>query len=439
MGRPKGSTNKPKIVNDGYANAFSGVGTKRDRASYTRSSMSSLLGQSEMIALYMSDGFARRVVDVPAEEMTRAGIEIENLEEEVQESVQAKLEELDLMKHCNTALRWSMSMGGALMVLGVNDGGALDVPLNDQGVKDVEFLRVYDRYQCTIVGRVTDPLSREYGKPEMWLISPNSGGTPYKVHASRVCVFDGEPVQDLIRQQNDGWGLSVYQSCYDQLIRLGTSHQWALALLERAQQAVHGIPNLSQNLRTPGGEDAIKKRVDVVDMVRGIMNTVIVDAEETYDIKGASFTGVTDIVDRFAEALSGVTGIPVYLLMGRSIGGLNSTGAANMDGWYARIEAMQNDRLRNHIDRIVNLVLRSMTGEDGGDYKLCFNSLKVESEKERAEVEKLEAEAERIEAETAAKYVEIGALDPLEVRKEIAEDYELDMNLQMVQPENADE
>lgn len=439
MGRPKGSTNKPKIVTDGYANAFSGMGTSRDRASYTRAGMSSLLGQSEMIALYMSDGFARRVVDVPAEEMTRAGIEIENLEEELQDTVQAKLEELDLMKQCNTALRWSMSMGGALMVLGVNDGGALDVPLNDQGVKDVEFLRVYDRYQCTIVGRVTDPLSREYGKPEMWLISPNTGGTPYKVHASRVCVFDGEPVQDLVRQQNDGWGLSVYQSCYDQLIRLSTSHQWALALLERAQQAVHGIPNLSQNLRTPGGEDAIKKRVDVVDMVRGIMNTVVVDAEETYDIKGASFTGVTDIVDRFAEALSGVTGIPVYLLMGRSIGGLNSTGAANMDGWYARIEAMQNDRLRNHIDRIINLVLRAMTGEDGGDYKLCFNSLKVESEKERAEIEKLEAEAERIEAETAAKYVEIGALDPLEVRKEISEDYELDMNLQMVQPENADE
>jgi hypothetical protein len=65
--------------------------------------------------------------------------------------------------------------------------------------------------------------------------------------------------------------------------------------------------------------------------------------------------------------------------------------------------------------------------------------LKVESEKERAEVEKLEAEAERIEAEAAAKYVEIGALDPLEVRKEIAEDYGLDLSIQLTTPENENE
>ena len=63
-----------------------------------------------------------------------------------------------------------------------------------------------------------------------------------------------------------------------------------------------------------------------------------------------------------------------------------------------------------------------------GDYKLYFKPLNVLSDKERAEVKKLDAEHEKAEAETEQIYVSMGALDPSEVRKKIADEYGLEID-----------
>ncbi len=432
MARTKGALNKSTIAkqsggdvarSDGYAEAFTGLGTSRDRSTFVKAKSAFLLQQQELADMYLSDGFARKIVDVVAEECTRAGIYIEGIEDDV---VQSKLQELNAMTHMNSALRWARLFGGSVIIYGVNDGGTLDTPLNEYGIKSVEFIRVYDRFQATIQTRYSDPLNENYGNPEFYLISPTDGGQPYVVHESRCHVMDGAPVPDLLRQQNQGWGVSVLQACYEQLQRLGTSHQWANAILERSQQAVHKIPSLADTLRSPGGEALIQKRVDVVDMVRGILNTIVIDGQEDYNVTTQPMTGVTDLLDIFAEAVAAVSNIPAIILMGRSAGGLNATGKGDLDTWYARIESIQNDILRKPLDRLITYILIAETGNNV-EYQLKFNSLKVLSEKEKAEIEKLEAEHEKIEAETANVYVNMGALDSEEVRKEISDDYELGM------------
>jgi phage-related protein (TIGR01555 family) len=310
------------------------------------------------------------------------------------------------------------------MIFGRNDGGTLDVPLNPQGIKAVDFLRVYDRWQATIQTRVTDPMSEQYGKPEMWLISPVNGGMPYKVHNSRLWVFDGDRIPDHDRAANQGWGASALQACQDQLKRLGMGHQWTLAILERAQQAVHKIPRLAQTLQAPGGEKMIQKRVDVVDMVRGILNTIVVDGDESYDVTTATLTGYTDVLDRFAEAVSAVTSIPVSILMGRSQGGLSNTDKATMDAWYARIESMWNDILRKPQDKLVQYIMIAKNGE-APDYKLCMRPLSVLSATEQAEVDYKQAQAFKARAEGEIALITANVLDPLEVRENYSEDYEL--------------
>lgn len=441
-GRPKGSTNKPKtIVADGYMNAVIGSGNNRDRSTFTRAQSAFILDQMTLTDLYMSDGFAKKIVDIPAEEMTRAGIDVDEIDEDAEKKLKAKLEELDAMRVMNDAVRWSRLYGGAVIVIGAMDGGALDVPLNAEGVRDVEFMRVYDRHQATIQRRVSDPASKEYGQPEMWLISPVIAGTsPYQVHNSRVIVIDGEPIPDRLRSGNDGWGASVLQACQDQLTRLGMSHQWANALLERAQQAVHSIEGLADILRSPGGEAMVKQRMDLVDMARSILNTVVIDGKESYSVSNMGIvSGVNELIDRFAEALSAVSGIPVFLLMGRSVGGLNSSGKAEMEGWYARIASMQNDILRKPFDKLCGLILGSMNVD--AEYKIEFCPLSVPSEAEEADTELKKAQAEKTRMETDSGYAALGVVDPAELRKSehVTELYpEIDPSLDNVQMPEGD-
>lgn len=426
MSRPVGSKNKPKaIVNDSYLEAFSGAGTNRDRSSYARPKGARLLDQNTLQDLYIGDGFGRKIVDSVAEEMTRSGIEMQDLDDDaLSEYVESCLDELDAMRHFNDAVRWSRLFGGSVMIFGLNDGGMLDTPLNPQGVRDVEFIRVYDRYQATIQSRVLDPQSLDYGKPEMWQISPHIGGNPYMVHHSRLWQFDGDSVPDLMRQANQGWGASALQACYDQLLRLGMSHQNVSSVLERSQQAVHKIAELASTLRAPGGDAMIQKRMDIVDMVRGFLNTVAIDMNDEYTVQSTSMAGYPEVIDRFAEALSAVSGIPVSILMGRSQGGLSGTDQNVMESWHARIGSMWNDILRKPQDKLISWIIGAKVGVVP-DYKLCMRPLSVMSDKEQAEVNKMNADAFKLRSEADTAYIQSGVVDVDEVRDTLTEEYQI--------------
>lgn len=414
-GRPK---KVPALVhNDGYLQAYSGAGGRKDRTTYTTIKGAYLLGEGELTDLYIGDGFAKTIVDVPAEECVSAGVKFEDMDAALEQKVLARYEELNVMKHAADAFRWSRLYGGAVWVLGLNDGGTLDVPFQPANLKEIEFIRVYNRFQAIVQTRVLDPMSKDFGEPETWQIIPYNTGAPYIVHNSRVKVFDGEACPARLREANLQWGLSSLQGCMDQLKRLGMSHLWANMLLERAQQAVHGIPNLAQTLMQPGGEAMVQKRVDVVDMVRGTLNTVVIDANETYAIASPGVgSGVTDLLDRYAEALTGVSRIPVYILMGKSASGLNGSSQSNAEGWNSQIKAWQKDVLHDPLDWITQLLCFEINGTDGGDYKLCFNPIYVPSAKEKAETEKLEAETEKIKMETRMGYLAESVIDQNEVR-----------------------
>lgn len=401
-----------EIKQDGaYENAFLGVGNTTDRSAYTKAGNSPLLMQGELERLYQNDGFARRIVDLPAQEMIRAGYEIEGVDED--EDVRAALENIGASAKIGEALAWAGLFGGSMIVMLVNDGGEFTDPLNLERVKSVEQLRVYDRHQVTRQQRYDDPSDMRFGKPKTWMISPTTG-TPYEVHETRCLVFDGARVPSRVREENDGWGGPRLQFAYEQMTRFGMSQYWANALLERAQQAVHGIPELTNLLRSKDGESLIKKRIALVDMARSINNTVVIDSNESYDLKSTSLAGVADLIDRFALALSAVTGIPESLLFGRQKSGLSTSGGADLENWYASIAQQQNTVLLEPLDRLVTVQLYAM-GRYVDEYLIKFKPLFVPTSKEIADTRK-------VRAETAKIYTDMQALDGSEVRKALGDE-----------------
>jgi phage-related protein (TIGR01555 family) len=407
----------PATRDDGpYENVFLSVGNAKDRSVFTKATIRTVLDNTQLENLYEGDGFARRIVDLPSEEMVRAGYDIEGVDEDSE--VRAQLENIQCLPKLCDALRWNNLYGGAIVVMLINDGGILEEPLNIENAKSLEQLRVYDRYQVSRHAKYLDPMDSRFGKTQIYQISPVDG-SPYMVHESRCISFDGMPIPERIRASNDGWGASKLQQCFDQLTRFGMSHIWANALLERAQQAIHGIPELTNLLRQPGGEALVKKRVDIVDMTRSINNTIVIDAAESYDIKSNTLSGVADVMDRLGLALSAVTGIPESLLFGRQQGGLNSTGKSDLENWYAKVGQDQNTILLPALDRLITVQLYVM-GRYTEDYLVKFNPLSVPSRKDTAETDYKVAQTFEI-------YANMGALDASEVRAMLPDEgFEID-------------
>ena len=417
-GAPKGRPRKQDVTRmDGpYSNVFMAVNTTQDRTAFTKAVPTVKLQAPQLEMLYEGDGILRRIVDLPAEELFRAGYVVEGVDDSSE--VTAALDGIDAEKQLCNAVRWSRLYGGSLVVALLNDGGSLDQPLNEERIKEIEQLRVYDRWQVTIQERYTDPMDKRFNTPKIYHISPTIG-TPYTVHESRCLVFDGQPVPERIREENDGWGASIVQQCFDQLRNVNMSHYWANGLLERAQQAVHGIPELSNLLRSPGGEQMVRNRINMVDMARSVNNTVVIDAAESYELKSTSFASVADIMDRLGNALCAVTGIPESLLFGRQQKGLANTGAGDLENWYAKVGQSQEQVLLPVLDKLVGWQLTAM-GQATEDYEIKFEPLYVPSTKDKAE-------SDYKRAQTFEIYVNMGAMDASEVRLMLPEEgYEIE-------------
>lgn len=406
-----------EMRSDDYMGVASLLGGGRDPSSLLRIKPTAPLSQQMLNQLYLSCGLSRRVVDLPAEDMTRAGYIIENNDNA--REIMSKLESINATKIATDNFRWKFLFGGSGVIAIANDGGTLDSPLDTSQPHEVESLRVIDRFRISWDESDinSDPNSSDFGKVEYYKIQPIRG-SQYYVHRTRIHITDGMPLPDDMRISNNGWGASSLQVCQDEIKRLTTSWQWSSKLIERAQQAVHKINDLSMYSRTKEGADLVKRRADAVDMARNIMNTVVIDEKEDYLLLSTSFAGVTDIIDRMAESLCAVTGRPMTLLLGRSPAGMNSTGKSDLEIWNGNIMRMNEQDYKPFLEWLIRII-----AGDGQDWSIKFNSLFVPSDKEIAETNKATAEERKT-------YAELGWISTQEGRAKLeSEGWDLKGNL----------
>jgi phage-related protein (TIGR01555 family) len=401
---------------DGWANLLTGMGVAGyDKRLATKFDAGKVLRESELNDLYRTDGFARRIVNVVADEMTREWFTVANDPDNV---IVEALNDIRAKTLINRSLRWDRLHGGALAVLLISDGSTdLEKPLNENRMKLLEEIRVYDRWavQWTSAELYDDPNNPKYGTPEIFTVNPRLGdlGT-FRVHETRTLFFDGADLSDTDRQCNQGWGDSVITNAYRQLRSLGSVYNSVETILDDFIQAVLSIENL-QDLIAAGKEDLVKKRMQILDMSKSMLNTMLIDTREKYEKSASTVTGLEGVIEKFASALSAVTGIPVPLLMGENPKGLNAAGTSesSIRSFYDMIASLQESKLQPSIERLVSLMQRCKDGPTKGkelkDWAIVFNPLWQPTLKETVETRKAQAETDKI-------YLDAQVVTPEEIR-----------------------
>ena len=430
-----------EIRNDGYYNAVIGHGLRgRDPfASYRFASRidNPLADYREADALYTNNGLAQRIIDIPAEDAVRGEFEIEfqgKDEHEEQKKICSVLEDLAYNREMTTALAWDRLFGGAAMLILADDGGTLSEPLNMAGLHRVERLSVYSAEDISFSSAMVydDPADPNYGRPE-WYNIIGEWGSSFTVHESRLLMFYGGRISNYRRRMRDGWGSSVFEAIRQEMEHYSGGRDYAFMALGRLSQGILKLANMADLLMNDEGEEAVRKRLNLIDMARHMMNTIAIDSTDDYDQKNMTLAGIRDILEQYQYAICSATGIPATKLFGRSPAGQNATGESDLENYYNMIAAYQKNTLREPLMRLIDVIAHC---SDYGielpeKWTIEFCSLWNESEKEKAEVGKLEAEAEAQKANAANTYLQMGALDATEVRKTLQETghYEMDTSL----------
>lgn len=427
---------------DGYYNLLNKYGTEKDSTEHYQFQPEAAVDDQMLTAYYEGNGLFAKIIDTPADEAIKHGFEIEGIKDtKIVDFYTEALEELSWEDNASDALRWARLFGGSIAILLVNDGRGIEEPLDWQNIQSIDDIRVYDRsviqpdYKSMYKYDPQDPFrtrGSRLGMPEYYYISSKYGN--FTVHESRCLVFqNGRLPENTSNSLYQLWGLPEYIRINRAIRDAEVAHGSSAKLLDRSIQAVYSMKDLSAELATDEGENRVLRRLQTIDMARGLLNSIVIDSEgENYDFRTFPFTGVSDVIDTTCNFLSALTSIPQTILFGRSPAGMNSTGASDLENYYNYVEKMQKRMLKNNLRYLLSVIFQAgvRTGEidEVPKIKLTFNPLWSLSDTDKANLEQTKASIQLTKAQTAAQYVDLGVLDPTEIRRKLADSDEFDID-----------
>jgi len=412
------STIQNAPVSDGWMNILTGLGILGyDKKESTRFYSGFRLYEAELRDLLTYNGLAKRIINLPVEDMTRKWFKVEGDTDNKIVKWLRKIKGVTPNSTAKTeiirALRYARGYGGALMVMFVDDGGKLTDPLNLNNIRNIESVKTYHRFRTSRVQYYLDETQPNYYQTEIYMVNPPRG-TGYQVHESRCIPFDGEDCPPEVRLMNYDWGDSVLQAVYTRLRGLGESYAGCEHIISEFILTFLQMNGLA-NMIAGGQERAIKERLNILDLSKHISNTVLLDKDETINRISASISGLPDLMGKLIQATSAETGIPVRKLFGEvNVGSsLGDNREEETDDYNNMISSEQQEKLLPALEILARIIMLNKTGPTSGqeipNWEIKFDPLRQMSQKEICD-------ARKIQMETDSGYVTSGILAPEEIR-----------------------
>lgn len=335
MARPRKT--QPVAVNDGYANIVANLGTQRDKAAsgtYTPG----VFNPVELLNAYTTSWLAAKAIDVPAEDATRKWRSWIAKADQI-EKIEALEKRLKLKQRLREALIAARLWGGAAIYINTQDREQ-SKPLKPG--KEIRSLVVLTRNELSAGEIVKDISSDYFGMPEFYTLRTN-GAEEVRIHASRLVVLAGrvQPAGSTFAADAK-WGMSVLSGCMEAIKQLDSVMANINSLVFEAKVDVFKFKDWATMLADSRNDGLLTRRLMLQAAQKGINGAVVIDAEDDYEAKSASFGGLPEIATKFQEQFSGATGIPFSRIFRRS-GGLSDSGDGDERTYYDSIEVLQKE------------------------------------------------------------------------------------------------
>ncbi len=379
-----------KERNDSWHNLLSGLGSGRDKSTYSHLQPNDSFSPEYLEQLYVNDDIAARICDLVPYEMLRQGFSIKV---DDQDFLRA-----DLGVALRDALVKARIFGAAFIYVGADDGQPQDAPLSMARVKRVRFLNVLTTKDLSHQSFYADPNSDKYGQCELYRLNASSHNQTAVIHESRLISFYGTSPLNL-RQ----WPPSILQRIYPVLQQFHTAWQATAHLMTDAAQGVFKLKGLHSAMSSNRSEELLK-RMELVDMSRSISRSIILDAEdEDFRRDSYGFSGIPEILEKMMLRLAAAARLPVSLLMGQAPAGMNATGESDTRFFYDQVRAEQ-EAVKPKLERLSKII----NANENAKVSVEFPALWQMTDREKAELRRMEAETDRI-------YLQEGVLLPEEV------------------------
>lgn len=374
-----------QFMRDGaLANVLSGRGTSVDQSTHNFWHGHNMPPQ-QIEAAYRSSWLVRQIVDIPAQDMTRAGRDWDGDDAEI-EKIELEEKRLGYWAKVRQALIYGRLGGGALFI-NLGDDPASPIPTNLRP-QQIQSLIPLFHTQLTLGQEIDDVLDPLFGEPSSFQL--NTQKTPF-IHASRLITFKGQGVPGFtaVDWQRKFWGDSIVQTVDEAVKNATTATAGFASLIDESKVDIITMPGMYELLAQPGGERRFMEALDAAARGKSLHRMLALGPGETWETRELQLSGAKDLISTYLGIVAGAADIPATRLLGKSPDGMNSTGESDLTNYYDSIAAQQDDDLRPALERLDSLVLASAGATPDLTWK--FSPIRTLTAQQQAEIENKEA------------------------------------------------
>ena len=381
---------------DGYSNAAAFLGENSPlmaAGTFLRS------GVGEDLRLltdaYRENWLVKKIIDMPAEDMTRAWYRLSsNLSEEDLHRLSRLEARHSVKQEITNAIRWARLYGGSLALMVIRgDEDRLDEPLDPEELPPDCFqgLLVLDRAQglspsLEIVEDLDDP---DFGLPEYYTVDLDLETVKSaRIHHSRVLRFVGRELPAMETRRENSWGASELEHLWDELMKRSATSANIAQLVFQANITTLKMGDYGELIAsgTEQQKREVRQAVAEENRFRTSFGLQILSREDTLETHPYSFTGLSEIYELFMTDMSGAAEIPATKLFGRSPQGMNATGESDLKNYYEMIAQLQERLLRPALEKLLPVMAVSCWGFIPEDLEIIFQPVMTMDQKDRAEL-----------------------------------------------------
>lgn len=395
-------TDKPRVkftsagtyLSDGLINVVANLNTGRDKAAHAHY-VANNMQPHDLLAAYRSSWLAAAIVDNPADDASRNWRNWRAPAEQITK-IEALEKQLGVKGLVNQALIAARLYKAAAIYINTDEADQA-APLKPG--KEIRSLVVLTSQVLRPKEVIKDIASPYYGKAEFYTLQTD--GAQVDIHASRLVIFLGRQLPanaNAVGVDVDGWNAdSVLEGAIEAVRQYDSAMANMSSLLYEAKVDVFRFKGFADMLaeNNPQTDAMVSRRLVNQAAMKGINGAVVIDMEDDYQQKSATFSGAPELIMKIQESAAGAAGQPVTRLFGRAVAGLSGSGDGDERVYYDRIKQAQENDIGPAMRVLDECLITQALGSRPADVYYEWASLRQSTAAERADVFSKTASAAR--------------------------------------------
>ena len=359
---------------------------------------------SEYQELYEENWLARHIIDFPIED---AFGQWRVWPDKYKRAMESEEEKLDYKVKVIDALTTADVDGGVLIVMFVNNQTDMSSPLDIDQIKKGDLLKI-EVFDMLMVNKKDieeiNPLSDRYLKPNLYEIV--GGVSNNEFHYSRCIEIHGLELprikRRLIGNTQMLWGRSRLHPMREVVKDYIEADNVVSKILKRLALIFVKEPGVS-HARTTKAFSKINKAVFNISRNIGLHGLLYGDSKAEIGSISTSVSGLSDLIERKQENVSGAGEIAVTRLFGKAKAGMSGdTNDGDIRNYQGFLQKYRNRKIEV-MKPLEHALIRSATGRLPSDCVPEWGEISIHTETEKADIVLKKAQAKEHEASAREK------------------------------------